>query len=301
MAADCHLNVASGHCQLNISARRWVLGSIVENIKTVNSAVRTLLLAILVAAVGYAGFLVYSEYTKRDRLVREKDQEILKAQEQLTSLRDELNVRVAEVDQLSADLKQKQQQLERLEMAMHLLKTDQRLAQLRVLDIERDEQGEATNVKLEFIELSPNGTALSAPRPIELPGDVIYLDNWIVKFDDSYIEKGDVQRGTSLCLFRRVFSENQVPTKGVSLDEVGMRPQAYGRSGELTDFEQQLWGEFWEFANDPEKAAEMGIRAAHGEAVSVKVREGTSYNVTLRASGGLSIEPIETAPDDNQS
>lgn len=59
----------------------------------------------------------------------------------------------------------------------------------------------------------------------------------------------------------------------------------------MTEFERQLWSEFWEFANDPQRAAEMGIRAANGEAVSIQVREGKVYSISLRASGGLSIEP----------
>jgi hypothetical protein len=141
---------------------------------------------------------------------------------------------------------------------------------------------------------------MSEPKQFELPGDVIYIDNWIVKFDDSYIEKGDIQRGTSLCLFRRIFSEEQTPNDGFPLDEVGMRPQAYSRGGAMTEFEKELWSDFWEFANNRSKAAEQGIRAANGEAVSIKVRENTSYSVSLRASGGLSISPTTTTPTDLQ-
>ena len=121
----------------------------------------------------------------------------------------------------------------------------------------------------------------------------MYVDNWIVKFEDAYVEQADIERGTSLVLFRRIFSEKQQPSEGVSLDEVGMRPQAYGRGGVLTDFERKLWGEFWEFANNSKKAAEMGIRAANGEAISIQVREGMSYQLKLRSSGGLSFQPIQ--------
>ena len=60
----------------------------------------------------------------------------------------------------------------------------------------------------------------------------------------------------------------------------------------MSDFEKEIWKDFWEFANDPRRAAEMGIRAANGEAVSVKVREGMKYSLELRASGGMSISPI---------
>jgi len=255
------------------------MGSMMENVKTVNSAVRTILLTAVVGIVAYGGYYGYSEYTKNER--------ILKAQA------DKIRLANEEVDRLGREVIAKVAQIEKLETAMHLLKTDQRLAQLRVISIERDEQGNAVKSKLEFVELSPQGDPLSKPKPMELPGDVIYIDNWVIKFDDRYVEKGDIERGTSLCLFRRVFSEDTLPSEGITLDEVGMRPQAYSRGGAMSEFEKKLWDDFWEFANDPKKAAEMGIRAANGEAVSIKVREGKVYNIVLRASGGLSITPVD--------
>ncbi len=268
------------------------MGSIVEGVKTVNSAIRTLLLAAMVSVVGVGTYFGYSEYTKRERLMQEKDQEIQFAQQQLTSMQGELDGKRVEISQLNETLAVQQQEIDKLETSLHLLKTDQRLARLSVVKIERDAEGQAITSTLEFSELSPSGEPLSAPKRFELPGDLIYIDNWVVKFDDVYIERGDIERGTSLCLFRRIFSEQQTPTQGISLDEIGMRPQAYARGGAVSEFEERLWSEFWEFANDPAKAAEMGVRAANGEAVSIKVREGKDYNVSLRASGGLSIEPV---------
>lgn len=257
------------------------MGSVMEGVKTVNSAIRTLLLTGMLAIVGGAGYFGYSEYTKRERLIKEQAEQIRVSSEK--------------VSQLTEELDKKNQLIQKLETAMHLLKTDQRLAQLHVIGIERNEAGKAIKSRLEFVEMSPQGDSLSKPKQIELPGDLIYIDNWIVKFDDSYVERGDIERGTSLCLFRRIFSEDILPSNGIPLDEIGMRPQAYARGGSLSDFEKRLWSEFWEFANEPQKAAEMGIRAANGEAVSIKVREGKSYNISLRASGGLSIEPIESS------
>ncbi|MCA9129056.1 MAG: hypothetical protein KDB22_18340 [Planctomycetales bacterium] len=272
------------------------MGSIVDNIKTINSAARTLLLAALLGIIGYGGYVVYSEYTSRDRLLKAQEEELNEANAKLVSMEEELGVKAEEIGKLTVEVREQSQQIERLEASIHLLKTDHRLAQLRVVDISRDADGKALESTLEFVELSPNGSELSQPKQFTLPGDVIYVDNWIVKFDDKYIENGDIQRGTSLCLFRRIFSEEQTPNQGFSLDEVGMRPQAYARGGTLTDFESQLWSDFWEVANDGDKAGELGIRAANGEAVSIQVREGKRYNVSLRASGGLSIEPLDSTP-----
>ncbi len=266
----------------------------VDSLKTLNATARTILLTALVGVLGFAAYFGYSEYTARDRLFKDQQEQIDQAQAELSTLKGELQQKDAEISQLGVQIQQKDEQIEKLETSMQLLKTDQRLARLRVLDIERDEDGNAVRSRLEFVELSPGGEPLSEARQFELPGDLVYVDNWIIKFDDSYIEKGDIQRGTSLCLFRRIFSEDQLPAEGFSLDEVGMRPQAYARGGAISDFEKQLWSEFWEFANDPKKASEMGIRAANGEAVSIKVRENHAYNIELRASGGLSIQPIDS-------
>ncbi|HBE70259.1 MAG TPA: hypothetical protein DDW52_19085 [Planctomycetaceae bacterium] len=64
----------------------------------------------------------------------------------------------------------------------------------------------------------------------------------------------------------------------------------------MSDFEKKLWSEFWEFANDPEKAKAMGIRAANGEANNIKVVEDATYSVSLRASGGVSITRVDSKP-----
>lgn len=262
------------------------MGKVNEAVQTVNSTLRTAAFAGLVGMVGFASYWGYSHYTANERALQGMESELRAASEKLDSLQ-------VELESTRVELAEKVQQIEKLETALHLLKTDQRLAQLNVVSLEKDESGEVLTSHLEFVELSPNGDPLSEPKRFSLPGDLVYVDNWIVKFEDAYVEQADIERGTSLVLFRRIFSEKQQPSEGVSLDEVGMRPQAYGRGGVLTDFERKLWGEFWEFANNSKKAAEMGIRAANGEAISIQVREGMSYQLKLRSSGGLSFQPIQ--------
>lgn len=269
------------------------MGSIVDSVRALNSAVRTALATIFVAVLAFATYFGYSEYTERDRLFQDQQAQIEDAKAQVVSLQTTLADKDGQIRQLGEDIQIKDEQIVKLETSVQLLKTDQRLARLNVLAIERDADGRALQSRLEFVELSPQGEPISEPKRFELPGDLVYVDNWIIKFDDRYIEKGDIERGTSLCLFRRIFSEQQLPTEGISLDEVGMRPQAYSRGGVATEFEQKLWSDFWEFANDPQRAAEMGIRAANGEAISIKVRESKSYNIELRTSGGLSIQPLD--------
>ncbi len=269
------------------------MGKITETVQTVNSAVRTFLAVVLVGGAGLGGLTAFNKYTERDRELQESTQALQTTKNELAAAQKTLAEQLVAIQNLEEDVAAKQATIERLETAMALLKVDRRLARLEVVSQSQEEATGLIRSKIRFIELSPNGDVIGDPKEFEISGNVVYVDNWIVKFDDRYIESSDLQRGTSLCLFRRIFGENQTPMDGYSLDEVGMRPQVYARGGSLSDFEKLIWRDFWEFANDPRRAAEMGIRAANGEAVSMQVKEGMSYNIELRASGGLSITPIE--------
>jgi hypothetical protein len=62
----------------------------------------------------------------------------------------------------------------------------------------------------------------------------------------------------------------------------------------MSEFEQKIWDDFWLIANDPARAGELGIFAAHGAAVSMRVRPGAKYELELRSTGDITIRPIET-------
>jgi hypothetical protein len=117
-----------------------------------------------------------------------------------------------------------------------------------------------------------------------------------VTFEDKFIEQSDLERGTSLALFQRIFGEHQEPAQGFQLDTVGTRPTAYGRGTQMSDFEKKIWDDFWLIANDPKRAAEMGIRAAHGDAISIRVRPGKTYEIDLRSTGEISARVVEQQP-----
>lgn len=264
------------------------MGKVTETISTVNSTVRTFLVAAILGGLSIAGYLLYDRINGADRELRDTKEELAEYQTKLGEA-EEL------IGGLKVDNAAKAQQISRLEMAMQLLKTDKRLARLDVLEQGIDPESGKVKTKIEFTELSPNGDPIGKPRQFEIEGEVVYLDNWVVKFEDAYVEQADLAKGTSLALFRRVFGEYQSPAEGFLIDEVGAMPQAYSRGGQPSEFEQEIWDDFWTFANDSEAAKKKGIRAAHGEALSMKVEEGRSYRVILRASDGLSIVPEQVA------
>lgn len=197
---------------------------------------------------------------------------------------------------LRADLEAKQKEIARLETAMRLLKVDHRVAQIEVLSQQGSEKEKNLHTTLRFVELDDKGNTLGPAKTYTIQGDTVYVDALWVSFSDEYVEAGDPLRGTSLCLFRRIFSEHQKPTEGYALDAVGSQPAAYGSGRPVSEFEREIWAKFWDYANDPAKAKQLGIKAIHGQAPYEKLMLGKRYKVLLRASGGLSFHPEDVPP-----
>jgi hypothetical protein len=269
--------------------------STMENLATVNSFIRTVLATIVLGALGVAGWFGYSTYNAKEIEARRSSKELAAANEKLqqasqdlAAARNEVSQKTEQLNQAQAKIVKLNEDIENLNVRLTLLKVDHRLARLTAVDQGTDDNGEMYTV-VEFVELNDEGQPIDAPRQFRIRGDVVYIDNWIVKFDDKYVEEADIDRKTSLVLFRRIFGEMQQPADGFPLDEIGRRPQAYARGGQMSEFEEKIWGDFWNIANDEQAANELGIRAAHGEAVSMKLQKGRKYRVQLRASDGLSI------------
>ncbi len=277
--------------------------TITESINTVNSSVRTLLALTVLGGVGYAGWQGYSIYneekiasTKVAEQLRMAEESLVSTQSKLANAEQDIGRKSLEIEKqgqeisvLNEDILAKAKEIDRLDTAMRLLKVDHRIALLNVVDQKTEE--DMTITLVEFQELTPQGEPAGEAKRFTIDGDVVYIDNWVVKFDDEYVERAEIDRATSLVLFRRIFGEYQEPRHGHTLDQVGTQPLVYSRGGKPSELERKIWSEFWMIANDEARAKELGIRAAHGEAVSIKVKKGKSYRVTLRASDGLSIQP----------
>ena len=202
-----------------------------------------------------------------------------------------------EVEKLKQQLDVLRLENQRLSTALRLLKVDHRMAQIDVLSQEGSAEKGDLATHFTFVELDREGEPLEQPRQFRVAGDVVYIESWVVKFSDEYVEQGAPLRSTSLCLFRRVFGEAQRPVDGHSLDRNGSRPAAYRTGPEPSELEQEIWGRFWELANDPDEAQKLGVRVVHGEAPFQKMVPGKRYKVLLRASGGLSITPEDLPPE----
>lgn len=250
--------------------------------KNWNYLFRTIVLASIVALVGYSSWRVRQGMRE---FFAEKDQRIEQLSEQLAQ-------RDGRIAALEDDVEAKRRQIEQLDAALRLLKIDHRVARLEVLDQQADPSDPEEQITIvRFAELGPEGQRLGEPQEFTLTGTKAYIEASVIKFEDRYVEQADALRGTSIVLFRRLFGEHQNPADGFPLDTSGSRPAAYSRGSLPSDFERRLWNDFWDFANDPEKARAAGVRAAHDEAPSIELRPGKKYRIELRASDGLSIRP----------
>jgi len=164
------------------------------------------------------------------------------------------------------------------------LSRSRRIAVIDVVAQRHDDAGAVTETDIEFIEVDEDGRELGR-MAATVPGDTLFIDSWVVKFDPRHVAEGHPLFGRSLVLFRRLYSDRMAPTDGIRIDTPGAVPTGYVGS-ERARFEQQIWSQFWQIAADPEIARSLGVRAAQGEAVYLPVRSGQMYELTVDAVGG---------------
>ncbi|MEX1223939.1 MAG: hypothetical protein WEA31_05265 [Pirellulales bacterium] len=275
------------------------MAKITETVATFNSAVRTLLAVVVTAAIGIAGWFGYTTYHASEIELRKTEQQLNVLSDELADRNARLKRSQATIDQQSTRINQlgqeiveKNKEISRLDTALRLIKVDRRLAQVRVVKQQEVEPGELATT-IEFVEVNEDDQPIDEPRRFTVRGDIVYVEYLVVKFEDRLVELGE---SVSICTFRRIFGEYMEPQQGFAIDRADTRPGAYNTGGTITEFERDIWQDFWEISNDPKQAERRGIRAAHGEAVSFKTLPGKVYRLTLRASGGLTVSPAEDDP-----
>jgi hypothetical protein len=176
---------------------------------------------------------------------------------------------------------------------------------VRIAEVLVTEQGgDPLQTTLRFLEVDENRNPVGEPKEITIPGDVAYFDTLVIKFEDSFLPKealpldeGALNAQLSrkaIIFFRRIFSEKQKPEEGFPLDTPGSPPGVYRPASAISPFENRLWREFWEIANNPQLAAARGVRAAHGQAVYTRLIKGKRYILERRTMGDLTIRPADS-------
>jgi hypothetical protein len=249
-----------------------------------NRLLSTLIGLVVLALLGAGTFLLYRGFLVDKWALGQ-------AHEQLVQRDAQLKDQAAAIVRKEAENVQLRNDLERARTALRLMKVDHRVARIDVLGQTGSAKAGDLVTRFSFAELDARDQPIEKPRVFSIKGDLLYIDAQIIKYEDRLVEAGDPLRSTSVYVFRRLFGEAQAPKDGFALDPVGSAPARYRLSGKPSPLEQQIWSRFWEYANDPALASKAGVRAAHGEAPSIKLLPGKSYRVMLRSSAGLWIAP----------
>ncbi|MBX3419661.1 MAG: hypothetical protein KF851_18855 [Pirellulaceae bacterium] len=252
----------------------------IEKIRIVDSAIRTALLALVLSILGYGGCLGYNHFVVPGQL----------AQKELDKLREDYEVQ-------TVALQESRQKIDKLQTSLRLLKIDRRLANIKILEKGIDEATGKPFLNVDFWEVSHHGdTPVGDVRTFRLNGDKMYVDCWIVQFEDEYVENADALRNASLCVLKSIWGDMDGPNGGHVLDYAGSDdqvPVVYQGSGDASEFEHKIWSDFWAVSNDPQRQKELGIRASHGQVNYMQVEEGRTYQVEVRASGGASFRTLD--------
>jgi hypothetical protein len=183
-----------------------------------------------------------------------------------------------------------EQEKQRLEAYLKILEHIDRRARVEVLRQARDPQG-SLQTTIRFTEVDDAGKPIDVSREITLPGQEVYFDTLVIKFDDHFIESADPVKGGALMVFRRVFSSTMRPEDGFVIDKQGETPEVYAERHGTSEFEKEIWKRFWDLANDEKLAKERGVRAIHGDAPSMRLEPDRVYEICLRSTGEIIITP----------
>jgi hypothetical protein len=183
-----------------------------------------------------------------------------------------------------------EEEKQRLEAFLRILKRIERRARVEVMKQAKDAGGNLQTT-IRFTEIDDAGKPVSVFRELTLPGQEVYFDTLVIKFDDHFVEQSDPLKGQALMLFRRIFSSTMRAEDGFVVDAVGQPPGVYAGGKAPSEFERDLWKRFWELANNEKLAKERGVRAIHGDAPYMRLEPGRVYEVALRSTGEVIITP----------
>ncbi len=226
--------------------------------------------------LGFGGYVGYNEYIVPGIAGKE-------AMEKLDLLQ-------SKYDQQETMLKTVTDQNEKLSTSMKLLKVDRRMAHVTVDRKYVDENGQKW-LEISFSELDDKGEIIGSTREFALRGEKFFIDCWVAKFQDKYIEQADPLRSATIVAFKSVFGDEMKHVEAFPLDDF-TKPGVYAQT-EQSAFEKQIWADFAQACSDPEMQKDLGIRAIHGSASYLMPVEGKTYELMVRSSGSISLVPLE--------
>jgi hypothetical protein len=185
-----------------------------------------------------------------------------------------------------------------LEQVVRRLTDERRVAEMIVTDQRRDEKSGNAETTLLFVEQARDGSPLPA-RSFTVKGDEVWVAGLSIRFAQDFVMKNDPLRGRGIMLFTKIFGQNQTPAEGLPIDDPGRIPDVYRGDpkevARVSEFERDLWANFWRLVDDKRFRAEKGVETAGGKAAYAKVSPDRLYRITLDTSGNPTMdwEPIK--------
>ncbi|HMB95080.1 MAG TPA: hypothetical protein VKK61_03495, partial [Tepidisphaeraceae bacterium] len=167
------------------------------------------------------------------------------------------------------------------------LSDEKRVAEILVTDQKTINGTPQTTLLL--VEYDKSGQSLP-PKSFIIEGQQAHIDALVIKFDRHFVSEGDPLRGHSIALFTRIYGDQQSPASAFSIDEPGKIPEIYrGADTRVSEFETDLWKDFWKLADDADYRTANGVRIANGQGVWGPFAPEKLYTITLESDGGLNL------------
>jgi len=169
------------------------------------------------------------------------------------------------------------------------LEADSRVAQVLVTNVHFDENAQKTLTTIKFLEFDSKSEPLE-PKYFTFSGNIIQFQALVARFDDIKVRMADRLKGKSAYLFMKAFVLENEDTQVFEITKTQEIPQGYKIDRKTSDFEEKLWQKFWDYALDPKKAYQFGVKNAQIEAPGTMFIPGTLYTIKIEHDGGLRID-----------
>ncbi len=200
----------------------------------------------------------------------------------------------AQKEQLQKQVDEQTKRAESLKKVVQHLEMSQRVADVMVTS--QTESAGILRTSLLFIEYGKDNVPLPG-KEFVIEGKRAHIDSLVIKFDGKFVEENDPLRGHSVALFTNLYDQKHSPDDAYVIDEPGQVPAIYKSTDPaVSQFEQELWTNFWKLADDPAYRQSMGVRVAQGEGVFRDFEPGWIYTVTVDSNGGINIVPEKLKP-----
>lgn len=178
---------------------------------------------------------------------------------------------------------------ETLKKIISRLEADSRIAEVMVTDVTFNPIIQNHQTTIKFLEYDTSGQP-QPPKYFTFSGNIIQFQSLVIRFDDKFVEAGDLLRGKSIYLFWKVFMLDGKNTQEYPLSAVNEVPEGYKINGPRNLLEERLWKEFWAYALDGKKAKREGIKNAQIEAPGTRFVPGMIYTLRIEHDGGIRID-----------